>query len=262
MRVCQASGVGVAVASWCGYRRHWRPRSQGAALCSFSWQQAFIFCFLLEGRLFVASHFHTITHHARRPEVQESFSPAAGSEPACEAELHCCECAAAHVGFDCQPWRNCTVRAFFVLGGSVWREFGCCRGLRGVPDPRNRRVGRTAAEYGIRTTTLYTDPDANSQHALSSPHAVNLGEPSEYLNGDRIIQIAKEQGCQGIHPGYGFVCFHVSSFHIASQMLTTAYSSARTPHSPGNAQRLASPSSAPHGRPSRPWAARVNPRTS
>ncbi|KAF2124289.1 methylcrotonoyl-CoA carboxylase subunit alpha mitochondrial precursor [Dothidotthia symphoricarpi CBS 119687] len=67
------------------------------------------------------------------------------------------------------------------------------------------RVGRTASEYGVRTTTLFTDPDARSQHALSSPYAVNLGDPSAYLDGDRIIQIAKEQGCQGIHPGYGFL---------------------------------------------------------
>ncbi|KAF2660326.1 methylcrotonoyl-CoA carboxylase subunit alpha mitochondrial precursor [Lophiostoma macrostomum CBS 122681] len=67
------------------------------------------------------------------------------------------------------------------------------------------RVDRTASEYGIRTTTLYTDPDARSQHALSSPYAVNLGAPSAYLDGDRIIQVAKEQGCQGIHPGYGFL---------------------------------------------------------
>ncbi|GAB7350114.1 hypothetical protein MBLNU459_g0779t1 [Dothideomycetes sp. NU459] len=67
------------------------------------------------------------------------------------------------------------------------------------------RVGRTAAEYGIRTTTLYTDPDAHSQHALSSPFAVNLGDPSQYLDGDRIIQVAEEHGCQAIHPGYGFL---------------------------------------------------------
>ncbi|KAF3053041.1 hypothetical protein E8E11_011477 [Didymella keratinophila] len=67
------------------------------------------------------------------------------------------------------------------------------------------RVGRTASEYGVRTTTLYTDPDARSQHALSSPFAVNLGDPSAYLDGDRIIHIAKERGCQGIHPGYGFL---------------------------------------------------------
>ncbi|KAH7063122.1 carbamoyl-phosphate synthase L chain, ATP binding domain-containing protein [Macrophomina phaseolina] len=67
------------------------------------------------------------------------------------------------------------------------------------------RVGRTASEYGVRVTTLYTDPDAHSQHALSSPFAVNLGEPSAYLDGDRIIEVAKEKGCQGIHPGYGFL---------------------------------------------------------
>lgn len=84
-----------------------------------------------------------------------------------------------------------------------------------------RRVGRTAAEYGIQTTTLYTDPDARSQHALSSPHAVNLGEPSAYLDGDRIIRIAKEQGCQGIHPGYGFV-LHLQSASNVSRLTRRA----------------------------------------
>lgn len=68
-----------------------------------------------------------------------------------------------------------------------------------------RRVGQTAAEHGIRVTTLYTDPDSRSQHALSSPHAFNLGSVSAYLDGDRIIEIAKKEGCRGIHPGYGFV---------------------------------------------------------
>ncbi|KAK0659333.1 Methylcrotonoyl-CoA carboxylase subunit alpha [Lasiodiplodia hormozganensis] len=67
------------------------------------------------------------------------------------------------------------------------------------------RVGRTASEYGVRVATLYTDPDATSQHALSSPFAVNLSEPSAYLDGDRIIEVAKREGCQGIHPGYGFL---------------------------------------------------------
>lgn len=67
------------------------------------------------------------------------------------------------------------------------------------------RVGRTAAEHGIRVTTLYTDPDSRAQHALSSPFAYNLGSVSAYLDGDRIIEIAKKEGCRGIHPGYGFV---------------------------------------------------------
>jgi 3-methylcrotonyl-CoA carboxylase alpha subunit len=69
----------------------------------------------------------------------------------------------------------------------------------------HRRVGRTASQYGVRTTTIYTDPDAKSQHALSSAFAINLGDPSAYLDGERIIQVAKQHGCNGIHPGYGFV---------------------------------------------------------
>lgn len=67
------------------------------------------------------------------------------------------------------------------------------------------RVGKTASQYGIRTTTLYTDPDRHSQHALGSPFAVNLGSTDQYLNGERIIQVAREQGCEAIHPGYGFL---------------------------------------------------------
>lgn len=67
------------------------------------------------------------------------------------------------------------------------------------------RVNKTASQFGIRTTTLYTDPDRHSQHALSSPFAVNLGSTDQYLNGERIIQVARENGCQAIHPGYGFL---------------------------------------------------------
>ena len=84
------------------------------------------------------------------------------------------------------------------------------------------RVGRTASQYGVRTTTIYTDPDGKSQHALSSPFAINLGDPAAYLNGERIIKVAKEQGCDAIHPGYGFVCF-LSTFHNAA--LCSSFSS-------------------------------------
>lgn len=70
---------------------------------------------------------------------------------------------------------------------------------------RHRRVGKTAAEHGIRTTTLYTDPDAQSQHALSSPFNVNLGVSTAYLDGNRIVEVAKAHGCDSVHPGYGFV---------------------------------------------------------
>lgn len=67
------------------------------------------------------------------------------------------------------------------------------------------RVGRTAADLGVRCTTIYTDPDSTSQHALSSPFSVNLGEANGYLDGERIIAVAKAQGCEALHPGYGFL---------------------------------------------------------
>ncbi|KAM7201908.1 methylcrotonoyl-CoA carboxylase alpha chain mitochondrial precursor [Naviculisporaceae sp. PSN 640] len=67
------------------------------------------------------------------------------------------------------------------------------------------RIARTAAAMGIRTTTLYTDIDAASQHAKCAPHSLALGAPSAYLDGDRIVALAKQHGIQALHPGYGFL---------------------------------------------------------
>ena len=64
---------------------------------------------------------------------------------------------------------------------------------------------RTAALHGIRITTVYTDPDAESQHAHSSPAAFNLGHTGAYLDQEKILKIAKAQHCKAIHPGYGFL---------------------------------------------------------
>jgi len=67
------------------------------------------------------------------------------------------------------------------------------------------RVNKTAAKHGVKTTTLYTDPDAAAQHAHSSSRSFNLGQTSEYLNQAKILALAKDHGCQAIHPGYGFL---------------------------------------------------------
>ncbi|KAL2161042.1 hypothetical protein VTH06DRAFT_8755 [Thermothelomyces fergusii] len=69
------------------------------------------------------------------------------------------------------------------------------------------RIARTAAAMGIRTTTLYTDVDAGSQHVrAASPHALALGPAaSGYLDGARIVQLARQHGIQALHPGYGFL---------------------------------------------------------
>ncbi|KAI2611864.1 carbamoyl-phosphate synthase L chain, ATP binding domain-containing protein [Hypoxylon sp. NC1633] len=67
------------------------------------------------------------------------------------------------------------------------------------------RVNKTAKRLGIKTTTLYTDPDAYSQHAACSPSSINLGAANGYLDGERIVKLAKQHGIQALHPGYGFL---------------------------------------------------------
>ncbi|KAH6854840.1 carbamoyl-phosphate synthase L chain, ATP binding domain-containing protein [Chaetomium sp. MPI-CAGE-AT-0009] len=68
------------------------------------------------------------------------------------------------------------------------------------------RIARTAAAMGIRTTTLYTDVDAGSQHAGCAAHSLALGpRPAAYLDGARIVQLARQHGIQALHPGYGFL---------------------------------------------------------
>ncbi|KAF8476196.1 carbamoyl-phosphate synthase L chain, ATP binding domain-containing protein [Kalaharituber pfeilii] len=67
------------------------------------------------------------------------------------------------------------------------------------------RVSRTALLHGIQTTTVYTDPDRLAQHALVTPHSVNIGPPAAYLDVEKIIKAAKDSGCDSVHPGYGFL---------------------------------------------------------
>ncbi|KAI0475860.1 carbamoyl-phosphate synthase subunit L [Xylariaceae sp. FL0804] len=67
------------------------------------------------------------------------------------------------------------------------------------------RINKTAKRLGIQTTTLYTDPDASSQHAACSPNSIGLGAANGYLDGDRIVKLAKQHGIQALHPGYGFL---------------------------------------------------------
>ncbi|KAI1140913.1 carbamoyl-phosphate synthase L chain, ATP binding domain-containing protein [Hypoxylon sp. FL0543] len=67
------------------------------------------------------------------------------------------------------------------------------------------RINKTAERLGIKTTTLYTDPDATSQHASCSKYSIGLGAANGYLDGERIVRLAKQHGIQALHPGYGFL---------------------------------------------------------
>jgi acetyl/propionyl-CoA carboxylase alpha subunit/acetyl-CoA carboxylase carboxyltransferase component len=69
------------------------------------------------------------------------------------------------------------------------------------------RVARAAAEMGIRTVTIHSDDDAQSLHTRKSDETRALGGVgvAPYLDTERIIAIARESGCDAIHPGYGFL---------------------------------------------------------
>lgn len=58
---------------------------------------------------------------------------------------------------------------------------------------------------GIRATTVYTDVDANSWHASAGFQSFGLGPANGYLDGEKIISLAKKHGIQALHPGYGFL---------------------------------------------------------
>jgi acetyl/propionyl-CoA carboxylase alpha subunit/acetyl-CoA carboxylase carboxyltransferase component len=69
------------------------------------------------------------------------------------------------------------------------------------------RVEQAAAELGIPTVAIYSDDDARSLHVARATQAVALGAagPAAYLDGERIVAIARDAGCDAVHPGYGFL---------------------------------------------------------
>ena len=70
------------------------------------------------------------------------------------------------------------------------------------------RVARTARRLGVATVAVYSDADAHALHVEACDEAYRLGPPApreSYLNGERILAIAKTCGAQAIHPGYGFL---------------------------------------------------------
>ncbi len=70
------------------------------------------------------------------------------------------------------------------------------------------RVMRTAKKMGIQTVAVYSDADEQMPFVKFADEAYYIGpSPSNqsYLLGDKIIEVAKACGADGIHPGYGFL---------------------------------------------------------
>ncbi|MBV9044428.1 MAG: carbamoyl-phosphate synthase large subunit, partial [Alphaproteobacteria bacterium] len=69
------------------------------------------------------------------------------------------------------------------------------------------RIARAAGELGLRSVAVYSDDDAASAHvkAADGAHALGGSGPAAYLDIARVIAAAKTEGCDAIHPGYGFL---------------------------------------------------------
>jgi len=70
------------------------------------------------------------------------------------------------------------------------------------------RVARACREMGIATVAVYSECDRSALHVRYADEAYAIGPspPREsYLRIDRIVDVAKRAGADGIHPGYGFL---------------------------------------------------------
>ena len=78
------------------------------------------------------------------------------------------------------------------------------------------RILRAASELKIRTVAIYTFEDRYSLHRYKADEAYQVGADDEplkpYLDVESILYIAKRNGVDAIHPGYGFLS---ESVHFA-----------------------------------------------
>ncbi len=76
------------------------------------------------------------------------------------------------------------------------------------------RVLRAASELKLRTVAIYTYEDRYSLHRYKADEAYQIGAKDDplkpYLDIEAILQIAKENQVDAIHPGYGFLSENVN----------------------------------------------------
>ena len=70
------------------------------------------------------------------------------------------------------------------------------------------RVLRACREMDIETVAVYSQADEEALHVQLATQAVCVGPAraaDSYLNQDALLTVAKATGCDGVHPGYGFL---------------------------------------------------------
>jgi len=76
------------------------------------------------------------------------------------------------------------------------------------------RILRAASELKLTTVAMYTYEDRYSLHRYKADEAYQIGRNDDplkpYLDIEEIIRVAKKNGVEAIHPGYGFLSENVS----------------------------------------------------
>ena len=70
------------------------------------------------------------------------------------------------------------------------------------------RIIRACHELGLQTVAIYSEGDKDALHTQIADEAYCVGptqSKDSYLNIANILSIATSTGCDGVHPGYGFL---------------------------------------------------------
>jgi len=82
------------------------------------------------------------------------------------------------------------------------------------------RIMKSAREMGLKVVAVYSDADRLSPHVKYADEAVHVGPPASsesYLVIEKIINAAKQTGCEAIHPGYGFLSENAEFARLVSK---------------------------------------------
>ena len=70
------------------------------------------------------------------------------------------------------------------------------------------RIIRACRELGIATVAVYSEADRRAPHVFAADEAVLIGPApaaESYLRIDTLVDVARDRGCDAVHPGYGFL---------------------------------------------------------
>src|SRR5699024_4586110 len=73
----------------------------------------------------------------------------------------------------------------------------------------------------IETVAIYSEDDKEALHVELADEAYCIGptlSKDSYLNVTNIISVAKLTGCDGIHPGYGFLAENASFAQLCEEV--------------------------------------------